>query len=106
MNACGYFFSSLIHMICLCVDVFLSLDSSLIITEMGTFGPLYLDHIVKKDLGVSRTWMGLRANSREIVSEIDESIFEDISEDTLLGLVDDYVGTRLGLVDDCADDEI
>lgn len=67
--------------------------------------PLSLDHIVKKDLGISRTWMDLRADSREIVSEIDESIFEDILEDTLLELVDDYVDTVLGLVDDCVDNE-
>lgn len=52
--------------------------------------PLSLDHLVKKDLGVSRTWMDLRADSREIVFEIDESIFEEVLEDTLLGLIDDY----------------
>ncbi|XP_023771593.1 uncharacterized protein LOC111920239 isoform X1 [Lactuca sativa] len=53
--------------------------------------PLSLDHIVKKDLGISRTWMDLRPYSREIVFEIDDSIFEEIMDDTLLDLIDDYI---------------
>ncbi|KAL4567075.1 hypothetical protein LXL04_022647 [Taraxacum kok-saghyz] len=53
--------------------------------------PLSLDRLVKKDFGSSRTWMDLRADSREIVFEIDESIFEDVLEDTLLCLIEDFV---------------
>lgn len=53
--------------------------------------PLSLDRLVKKDLGISKTWMDLRSNSREIVFEIDERIFEDMMDDTLLSLVDDCI---------------
>nr|XP_043627784.1 uncharacterized protein LOC122599346 isoform X2 [Erigeron canadensis] len=49
--------------------------------------PLSLDHLVKKDLGISRTWMDLRTDSKALVFEIDESIFEDMIDDTLLSLV-------------------
>ncbi|KAK9068310.1 hypothetical protein SSX86_012421 [Deinandra increscens subsp. villosa] len=51
--------------------------------------PLSLDQLVNKDLGISRTWMDLSSDSREIVFEIDKSIFEDMMDDTLLSLVDD-----------------
>ncbi|KAI3829239.1 hypothetical protein L1987_03356 [Smallanthus sonchifolius] len=53
--------------------------------------PLSLDQLVKKDLGISRTWMDLSSDSREIVFEVDESIFEDMMDDTLLSLVNDRV---------------
>ncbi|KAJ0717502.1 hypothetical protein HanPI659440_Chr13g0524121 [Helianthus annuus] len=53
--------------------------------------PLSLDQLVKKDLEISRTWMDLSSDSREIVFEIDESIFDDMIEDTLLSLVNDRV---------------
>ncbi|KAI7735338.1 hypothetical protein M8C21_029755 [Ambrosia artemisiifolia] len=53
--------------------------------------PLSLDQLVKKDLEISRTWMDLSSDSREIVFEIDESIFEDMIDDTLLSLVHDRV---------------
>ncbi|KVH91125.1 protein of unknown function DUF4378, partial [Cynara cardunculus var. scolymus] len=53
--------------------------------------PLSLDRLVKKDLGISKTWMDLRSHSREIVFEIDERIFEDVMDDTLLSLVNDCI---------------
>ncbi|KAI3693381.1 hypothetical protein L6452_33216 [Arctium lappa] len=53
--------------------------------------PLSLDRLVKKDLGISKTWMDLRSNSREIVFEIDERIFEDVMDDTLVSLVNDCI---------------
>ncbi|KAK1418685.1 hypothetical protein QVD17_27831 [Tagetes erecta] len=56
--------------------------------------PLSLDQLVKKDLGVSRTWMDLSSDSREIVFEIDESIFEDIMDDTLSSLINDRVDSE------------
>lgn len=51
--------------------------------------PLSLDHLVKKDLGISRTWMDLRSDSREMVCDIDDSIFEDMMDDTVLSLIND-----------------
>ncbi|KAD6453225.1 hypothetical protein R6Q59_014983 [Mikania micrantha] len=53
--------------------------------------PLSLDQLVKKDLGISRTWMDLSSDSREIVFEINEFIFEDMMDDTLLSFVNDCV---------------
>ncbi|XP_071691115.1 uncharacterized protein [Rutidosis leptorrhynchoides] len=49
--------------------------------------PLSLDHLVKKDLEISRTWMDLRFDSSELLFEIDESIFEDMIDDILLSLL-------------------
>lgn len=56
--------------------------------------PLSLDQLVMKDLGISRTWMELSSDSREIVFDIDESIFEDMIDDTLLSLVSDRVDSE------------
>lgn len=53
--------------------------------------PLSLDQLVKKDLGISTTWMDLTSDSREIVFELDELIFEDIMDDTLSSLINDPV---------------
>ncbi|XP_076939217.1 uncharacterized protein LOC143607790, partial [Bidens hawaiensis] len=56
--------------------------------------PLSLDQLVMKDLGVSRTWMDLSTDSREVVYDIDESIFEDMIDDTLSSLVVDRVDSE------------
>ncbi|GKE28651.1 TRM32-like protein [Tanacetum coccineum] len=56
--------------------------------------PLSLDHLIKKDLEISKTWMNLGCDSREMVSEINDSIFEDMIDDTVLSLVNDHVDSE------------
>lgn len=56
---------------------------------------LSLDHLVKKDLKISRTWMDLCSDSRDVVFEIDESIFEDIMDDSLMSLFNDCVDNEV-----------
>ncbi|KVH97251.1 protein of unknown function DUF4378 [Cynara cardunculus var. scolymus] len=51
--------------------------------------PRSLDQLVKRDLEVSRMWMDLRSETREIVIETEESIFEDLIDDTLSSLMRD-----------------
>ncbi|KAI3741307.1 hypothetical protein L1987_58979 [Smallanthus sonchifolius] len=57
--------------------------------------PRDLSKLVRNDLETSRMWLDLRSESREIVDKIEESIFEETIDDTLLSLFDD-----------CADGEI
>ncbi|KAI3764438.1 hypothetical protein L2E82_14446 [Cichorium intybus] len=47
-----------------------------------------LDQLVSNDMDISRMWMDLCLETREIVMEIGESVFEDMIEDTLLSLMD------------------
>ncbi|KAJ9563406.1 hypothetical protein OSB04_008566 [Centaurea solstitialis] len=51
--------------------------------------PRSLDQLIKRDLEVSKTWMDLRWEGREIVIGIEESIFEDLIDDTLSSLMHD-----------------
>lgn len=46
-----------------------------------------LDQLIEKDLEVSKTWMDLRSETREIVIETEEWIFEDMIDDTVLSLM-------------------
>nr|GEV40860.1 RNA-directed DNA polymerase, eukaryota [Tanacetum cinerariifolium] len=58
--------------------------------SLGNYPP-FLDHLVKNDLEISRTWMNLRCDSRQMLSEINNSIFEDMINDIILSLVNDHV---------------
>lgn len=51
--------------------------------------PRSLDQLIRRDLEVSRMWMDLRSETREIVIETEESIFDDLIDDTLLSLMHD-----------------
>ncbi|GKB14972.1 TRM32-like protein [Tanacetum coccineum] len=46
-----------------------------------------LDQLIEKDLEVSKTWMDLRSETREIVIETEEWIFEDMIDDAVLSLM-------------------
>ncbi|PWA41045.1 hypothetical protein CTI12_AA557180 [Artemisia annua] len=46
-----------------------------------------LDQLIEKDLEASKTWMDLRSETREIVIETEELIFEDMIDDTVLSLM-------------------
>ncbi|XP_042752321.1 uncharacterized protein LOC111902678 [Lactuca sativa] len=53
--------------------------------------PRDLDKLVRNELGTSKMWLDLdnfRSESREIVVKIEESIFEETMDDTLLSLFD------------------
>ncbi|KAI3743912.1 hypothetical protein L1987_56982 [Smallanthus sonchifolius] len=49
--------------------------------------PRSLDHLIKKDFEVSRTWIDLCSETREIVTEIEEWIFDDMIDDTVFSLL-------------------
>lgn len=53
--------------------------------------PRDLSKLVRNDLETSRTWLDLQSESCEIVNSIEESIFEDTVDDTLLNLFNDSV---------------
>ncbi|XP_076893268.1 uncharacterized protein LOC143545235 [Bidens hawaiensis] len=44
--------------------------------------------LVRYDLETSKTWLDIRSESREVVNKIEESIFEETIDDTLLSLFD------------------
>ncbi|KAL8166941.1 hypothetical protein V2J09_008440 [Rumex salicifolius] len=46
-----------------------------------------LEHSVEKDLSVSSTWMDLRCDSESIGIEMEEDIFDDLIEDTILSCI-------------------
>nr|XP_043626629.1 protein TRM32-like [Erigeron canadensis] len=48
-----------------------------------------LDQLIKKDLDVPRSWMDLCPETQDIVMETEESIFEDVIDDTVLSLMYD-----------------
>ena len=51
--------------------------------------PRDLDKLIRNELDMSRTWLDLRSESRQIVIEIEELIFKDTVDDTVLCLLDD-----------------
>ncbi|KAI3719451.1 hypothetical protein L6452_20350 [Arctium lappa] len=51
--------------------------------------PHSLDQLIRKDLEESRMWMDLRSETREIVIDAEELIFEDLMDDTLSSLMHD-----------------
>lgn len=53
--------------------------------------PRDLGKLVRNDLETSRMWLDLLCGSREIVIEIEELIFDETIDDTLMSLFDDCV---------------
>ncbi|KAK9076402.1 hypothetical protein SSX86_004736 [Deinandra increscens subsp. villosa] len=51
--------------------------------------PRDLDELVRNDLETSRVWLDLRTGSREVVIELEESIFEETIDDIVLSLFTD-----------------
>ncbi|KAL8192361.1 hypothetical protein R6Q57_027546 [Mikania cordata] len=51
--------------------------------------PRDLSKLVKHDLETSRMWLNVGSELREIVNKIEESVFEETIDDTLLSLFDD-----------------
>ncbi|KAL8227910.1 hypothetical protein R6Q57_015494 [Mikania cordata] len=49
--------------------------------------PRSLDELIKKDFEVSRTWIDLRLETREIAMEIEELMLEDMIDATVLSLL-------------------
>ncbi|GJX12916.1 TRM32-like protein [Tanacetum coccineum] len=51
--------------------------------------PRDLDKLIRNELDMSKMWLDLRSESRQIVIEIEELIFKDTVDDTVLCLLDD-----------------
>lgn len=51
--------------------------------------PLTLDHLVRKDMSRTRTWMNIHSDAETIGTETCEAIFEDLVDDTILSCVFD-----------------
>ncbi|XP_022939673.1 uncharacterized protein LOC111445482 isoform X3 [Cucurbita moschata] len=51
--------------------------------------PLTLDHLVRKDMGRTRTWMNLHSDAETIGTETCQAIFEDLLDDTVFSCVFD-----------------
>ncbi|KAM0072330.1 hypothetical protein Hdeb2414_s0001g00035231 [Helianthus debilis subsp. tardiflorus] len=66
--------------------------------------PRDLSKLVRNDLETSKTWLDLRSESREVVNEIEELIFEATIDDTLLSLFDDSVDGEI--LDDGTDNAL
>ncbi|KAJ9539339.1 hypothetical protein OSB04_032072 [Centaurea solstitialis] len=58
-------------------------------SRFGRVYPRDLNKLVRNDLETSRTWLDLRSESRQIVVEIEESIFEETIDDTLFEFIRD-----------------
>ncbi|XP_024992833.1 uncharacterized protein LOC112526684 isoform X2 [Cynara cardunculus var. scolymus] len=58
-------------------------------SRLGKVYPRDLNKLVRNDLETSRTWLDLRSESRQIVIEIEESIFEETMDDTLFEFIQD-----------------
>ncbi|KAI7755073.1 hypothetical protein M8C21_006540 [Ambrosia artemisiifolia] len=55
--------------------------------RLNCYYPRSLDQLIKKDFEVSRTWMELHSETREIVTDVEEQIFEDIIDDIVFSLL-------------------
>lgn len=58
-------------------------------SRLGKVYPRDLNKLVRNDLETSRMWLDLRSESRQIVIEIEESIFEEAMDDTLFEFIRD-----------------
>lgn len=58
-------------------------------SRLGKVYPRDLNKLVRNDLETSRMWLDLRTESRQIVIEIEESIFEETINDTLFEFIGD-----------------
>ncbi|KAI3681762.1 hypothetical protein L6452_36566 [Arctium lappa] len=58
-------------------------------SRLGKVYPRDLNKLVRNDLETSRMWLDLRSESRQIVIEIEESIFEETMDDTLFEFIRD-----------------
>ncbi|KAK9051452.1 hypothetical protein SSX86_028079 [Deinandra increscens subsp. villosa] len=56
-------------------------------SRLNCHRPRSLDQLIKKDFDTSRAWVDLHSETREVVTEIEESIFEDMIDDIVFSLL-------------------